>query len=109
MSEQLIDTSPLPKAVNACRWNAAQLRATLARVQIPDAQRKQLEQSIAWLDELGRVVLFEHQNPILLLAVGNLVLNVRDRELFLAALQAIEKATVEASGGGTAAKWAPVE
>jgi hypothetical protein len=114
---QTIDVTPLPKPVNACRWNAAQLRAQLNALgaQLTPDQRQRLEQSAAWLEELGRHVPFAHTNPLLLIAIGNLALAARDRDEFTAALHAISEITARAQAGGpvptngSAGGWAPVE
>lgn len=113
MSAALIDVTPLAKPVNACKWNAAQLRQTLkqAPANMPAEHRTRLEQSAAWLEQLATVVPFVHDNPVVLMAVGNLALSAKDRQAFLAALQQIDRATAEAQGVQTngGGGWASVE
>lgn len=112
-----IDVSPLASPVNVFAWNAAQIRQTLQNKALiaslaPD-RVAQLEQSAAWFDALAKKIDYRHNNPVMLIAVGNLTLEMKAREGFIQLLQAIGTASAEAAGAKPAAPpvangWATV-
>lgn len=102
-----IDVTPLVSAVNVFAWNAAQIRQTLGdktlRASLPPERVAQLEQSAAWFDALAKKIDYRHNNPVMLIAAGNLTLAMKERQGFILLLQAIDQAAAEAAGTKPAA------
>lgn len=110
-----IDVSPLASPVNVFAWNAAQIRQSLGSkavvATLPAERIKHLEQSAAWFDALAKQIDYRHNNPVMLIAIGNLTLEMKAREGFMQLLQAISKASAEAAGAAAAPAangWATV-
>lgn len=93
----VLNTKLTPEPVNAFQWGAAVMRGYKRLV--PEKFHPQLEQNAAWLDYLGSRVNYMHRDPVIMLGICRMALDMKLRHMVVQVLGMVETVTTEASSG----------